>query len=177
MVPEIRTKTEYVDVKRKVPVFETKTVTEMVPQIKTRTTFRTATRTVADIKIQTYMTNVAEVRTKTVYKTRYRDVPVNRTETYWENVPETRYKTTLVKVPRQIQRDHVRAYTVQIPYQVRVCVPFKFCRMVPKTILIPIETCCDQCSQHFDQLHSVSGAYLNYGIHHMGQAWDRMFNQ
>ena len=174
MVPEFRTKVEYVDVKRKVPVFETKTVVEMVPQIKTRTINRTETRTVTDIRVETYMTMVPETKTRTVFKTKYRDVPVTRTETYWENVPQTRYRTFLVKVPRQVQREHVRAYTVKIPYQVQRCVPQHFCRMVPRTITIPIEPCCETCAPAFEELHEVSGAYLNYGMRRLGGFWRRL---
>lgn len=172
MIPEIRTRTEYVDVPRKVPYFETKKVTEMVPQIKTRTTYRTESRTVADKVIKTFMVMVPETRTKTVYKTRYRDVPKIRTEVYWENVPETRYRTRLVQVPRQVARENVRRFTVKVPYQVMVCIPHKICRMVPRQITIPIETCCDQCSQNFTELHEASGAYLNYGIEQIGKVFN-----
>ncbi|MDG1874405.1 MAG: hypothetical protein P8J27_10875 [Mariniblastus sp.] len=183
MVPEIRTRTEYVSVERKVPVYETKTVTELVPQIKTRSTTRTATRTVEEYKIKTFMVMVPEVRTRKIFKTKYRDVPVMRSEVYWENVPETRNRIRWVKVPRKIQREHVRDYTVQIPYQVRVAVPFKTCRMVPKTISVPVEPVCQNCVQNFGPLHSVSAAYLDYGVEQVGQgiqqvgeAWDRIVN-
>lgn len=173
MVPEVRTRMEYVEVPRKVPVYETKKVTEMVPRLMTRTTYRTETRTVTDKKIETYMAMVPEVRTRTVYKTQYRDVPVIRTEVYWEDVPETRYRTVMVPVPRRVARENVRVYSVKIPYQVRVTVPKRICRMVPKTITVPVVQCCEQCAQNFGELHDASEAYLNYGAHRLGEAWDR----
>ena len=161
-VPEIRTRMRFREIKKKVPVFTTKYKTEMVPQIRTRTISRTETRTVTDKQMKTYMVSVPEVLTRTVYKTRYRDVPQTRTEVYWVQVPETRYRVTMQRVPRQVAREHLQTYTVQIPYQVQVSVPVQVCRMVTRTITVPVETCCDQCLQQFGQLREVSSAYLKY---------------
>lgn len=164
MVPEFRTREEMVEVKRTVPVFSTKFETRMVPRIRTRTTSRTETRTVSEKVMKDYLINAPEVRTRTVQKTRYRDVPQLRTEVYWENVPETRYRTRMVRVPRQVARETVKTYSVNIPYQVSVRVPVQVCRMVPKTITIPVEDCCSNCGGSFDQLHEASDAYIQYGV-------------
>ncbi|MFT5300425.1 MAG: hypothetical protein ACI814_001202, partial [Mariniblastus sp.] len=102
--------------------------------------------------------------------------PQIRTETYWVNVPESRQRVVMKRVPFKIARQHVLTYTVNIPYQVRISVPQRFCRMVPKQITIPVEPVCDECSQNFPQLHGVSRSYLQYGTNQAGQAWDRLIN-
>jgi hypothetical protein len=113
--------------------------------------------------MKTYMTYVPEVRTKTVYETKVRNEPQVRTELYWEDVPETRYRTVMVRVPRQVAREHVQTYTVNVPYQVSVCLPVQVFRMVAKTIIVPVEDCCDECYRGFQDVQESSRAYLEYG--------------
>ena len=115
---------------------------------------------------------VPEVRTKTVYKTRFRDVPKKRTESYWINVQEKRNRVVMTRVPKTVTRDHIRSYTVHVPYQVQVTVPRQVCRMVLRKVTIPLQECCDQCSQSFTDLHDASGAYLQYGAQQIGRAWN-----
>ncbi len=166
-VPEIRTKTDYVVVERKVPYIETTKVTEMVPEIKTRRVFKTRSRTVSDVRTETYMTSEPEVLTKTVYDTLYRDVPVFKSELYWENVPKVLKKTVFKPVTRTIKRPAMRRYKVLEPYHVKVKVPQRAVRMVPRKITIPVEECCQECCTEFSDLTDACGAYIGYGLHHV----------
>ena len=171
-VPEIRTKTEYVETKRKVPYVVTKTITEMVPEVRTRRSYRTETETVTDIKTRAFTVMVPEVKTRTVYKTKYRDIPFTRTRLYWEDVPQERSKITYKMVPRKVARKRVHTYTVRIPYQVSIRVPVQRCRMVPKTITIPVETCCDCCVEDFPEVIECGQAYMKYGVMKAREAWN-----
>ena len=163
--PEIRTKTEYVDVERKVPYVETTMVTEMVPEIRTRRVYKTRTRTVSDIKQETFMTAEPEIQTKTVYDKLMRDVPVFYSELYWENVTKVLKKTVFKPVTRTIKRPSIRRYKVLEPYNVKVKVPQRVSRLVPKKITIPVQSCCEQCCTEFTELTDACGAYITYGLH------------
>jgi len=166
-VPEIRTKTEYIEVDRKVPYVEITKVTEMVPEIKTRRVYKTRSRTVSDVRVETFMTAEPELVTKTVYDTLYRDVPVFKSELYWENVTKVLKKTVLKPVTRVIKRPAIRRHKVLEPYNVKVKVPQRAVRMVPRQITIPIEACCEECCTEFTELTDACGAYISYGLHHV----------
>ena len=161
-VPEIRTRIEYVNVEKEVPYVETKTVTEMVPQKRTRTVYKTESRTVAELKTETYFVDEEEVFTRTVYKTKTRDVPVNRAEISWVNVPKVLQKTVFKKVKRKVKRPALQRIPVKVPYQVEVRIPRKICTLVPQTITIPVEECCEHCVTHLPGAHSASQAWIKY---------------
>lgn len=163
-VPEIRTKKEFVEVERKVPYVETSYVTEMIPEIRTRRVYKTESRTVSDVRTETYMTSEPEVVTKTVYDKKTRDIPVFQSELYWENVTKTLKKTVFKPVTRTISRPAIRRRKVNVPYQVNVRVPRRVSRLVPRTITIPIEPCCDQCCVGFDGVTNAFGDYLRFGL-------------
>ena len=166
-VPEIRTKTEYIEVDRKVPYVEITKVTEMVPEIRTRRVYKTRSRTVSDVRVETFMTSEPELMTKTVYDTLYRDVPVFKSELYWENVTKILKKTVLKPVTRVIKRPAIRRHKVLEPYNVKVKVPQRAVRMVPRQITIPVEECCEECCTEFTELTDACGAYISYGLHHV----------
>ena len=166
-VPEIRTKTEYIEVERRVPYVEITKVTEMVPEIKTRRVYKTRSRTVSDVRVETFMTAEPEVMTKTVYDTLYKDVPVFKSELYWENVTKVLKKTVLKPVSRTIKRPAIRRHKVMEPYNVKVKVPRRAVRMVPRQITIPVEACCEECCTEFTDLTDACGAYISYGLHHV----------
>jgi hypothetical protein len=166
-VPEIRTKTEYIEVDRKVPYVEVTKVSEMVPEIKTRRVYKTRSRTVSDVRVETFMTSEPELMTKTVYDTLYRDVPVFKSELYWENVTKILKKTVLKPVTRTIKRPAIRRHKVMEPYSVKVKVPQRAVRMVPRQITIPVEACCQECCTEFTELTDACGAYITYGLHHV----------
>ena len=166
-VPEIHTKTEYIEVDRRVPYVEVTKVTEMVPEIKTRRVYKTRSRTVSDVRVETFMTSEPEVMTKTVYDTLYKDVPVFKSELYWENVTKILKKTVLKPVTRTIKRPAIRRHKVLEPYHVKVKVPQRAVRMVPRQITIPVEVCCEECCTEFSELTDACGAYITYGLHHV----------
>lgn len=166
-VPEIRNVTEYIEVDRKVPYVEITKVTEMVPEIKTRRVYKTRSRTVSDVRVETFMTSEPELMTKTVFDTLYRDVPVFKSELYWENVTKVLKKTVLKPVTRTIKRPSIRRYKVMEPYTVKVKVPQRAVRMVPRQITIPVEECCEECCTEFSELTDACGAYITYGLHHV----------
>ena len=166
-VPEIRTKKEFIEVERKVPYVEITKVTEMVPEIRTRRVYKTRSRTVSDVKVETYMTSEPELMTKTVYDTLYRDVPVFKSELYWENVTKLLKKTVLKPVTRTIKRPAIRRHKVMEPYNVKVKVPQRAVRMVPRQITIPIEACCEECCTEFQDVTDACVAYIGYGLHHV----------
>ena len=144
----------------------------MVPEIRTRKSYRTETETVTDIKTRAFTVMVPEVKTRTVYKTKYRDIPFTRTRLYWEDVPQERSKITYKMVPRKVTRKRVHTYTVQVPYTVSVRVPVRRCRMVPKTITVPVEPCCESCCDQFPGVLECGQAYMEYGIVKAREAWD-----
>ena len=165
-VPEIRTKIEYVDVEKRVPRVVEKTITEMVPQKRTRTIYKTDVRTVTDLKPEIYFEDVKETFTRTVYKKKIRNEPVNRAEIYWVKVPKVLKKTIFQTVKRKIKRPALRRVPVREPYQVEVRIPRRVCTMVPHTITIPVEECCEHCTLHLPGVAVARDAWMEYG-------WDR----
>jgi hypothetical protein len=161
--PEIRTRIEYVDVEKRVPYVETKTITEMVPAKRTRTIYKTDVRTVAELKPEVYFEDVKEVFTRTVYKKKFRNVPVNRAEIYWVKVPKVLKKTIFKTVTRTIKRPALRRVPVRVPYQVEVRIPRRVCTMVPQTITIAVEECCEHCAWHLPGVATATNAWLEYG--------------
>ena len=162
-VPEIRTRVKYVDVEKRVPYVETKTVTEMVPQKRTRTIYKTDIRTVVELKPEIYFEDVKETFTRTVYKKRIRNVPVNRAEIYWVKVPKVLKKTIFKTVRRKVKQPALRRVLVKVPYQVEVRIPRRVCTMVPQTITIPVEECCEHCTWHLPGVATATNAWLEYG--------------
>ena len=171
MVPEIRTRIEYVDVEKRVPYVETKTVTEMVPAKKTRTIFKTDVRTVVEMKPEIYFESVKETFTRTVYKKKFRAVPVNRAEIYWVSVPKVLKKTIFQTVKRKVKRPALRRVPVRVPYQVEVRIPRRVCTMVEHTITIPVEECCEHCTWHLPGVAEATNAWLEYS----GDQTSKMF--
>ncbi len=168
-VPEIRTKIEYVDVEKRVPFVETKTITEMVPETRTRTIYKTDVRTVTEMEPEVYFEDVKEVFNRTVYKKKFRNVPVNRAEIYWVKVPKVIKKTIFQTVKRKIKRPKLRRVPVRVPYQVETRIPRRVCTMVPQTITIPVEECCEHCMLHLPGFADARSAWMDYG-------WDKATN-
>ena len=161
-VPEIRTKIEFVDVEKRVPYVETKTITEMVPVKKTRTIYKTDVRTVSELKPEVFFEDVEEVFNRTVYKKKFRNVPVNRAEINWVKVPKVLKKTIFKTVTRKVKRPALRRVPVRVPYQVEVRIPRRLCTMVPHTITIPVEECCEHCTWHLPGVATATNAWLEY---------------
>lgn len=94
-------------------------------------------------------------------------MPVFKSELYWENVTKILKKTVLKPVTRVIKRPAIRRHKVLEPYNVKVKVPQRAVRMVPRQITIPVEECCEECCTEFTELTDACGAYISYGLHHV----------
>ncbi len=83
---------------------------------------------------------------KKTYKVRvceYQQVPTTREVRYTVYVPKEVTRTEYVTTWRCQQVQETRRYMVTVPYQVEKEVPVRVCKMVPKTIRVPVyPTCC-----------------------------------
>jgi hypothetical protein len=102
-----------------------------------------------------------ETRTRTVTFCEY--VPEQRTQEvqYTVCVPEQRVATHQVTICRTVAEQRTRQVTVMVPYTEQQEVPVQVCRMVPKTITVPVHTGCQ------------SGWCGGYGSGHSGRLFGR----
>jgi hypothetical protein len=61
---------------------------------------------------------------------------------YVECVPVTKTRTYPVTTVRRVPEEKTENYTVCVPYPVQREVQVQVCRMVPKTIQVPVSTGC-----------------------------------
>jgi hypothetical protein len=93
----------------------------------------------------TYQVTVCKPVKKTckVQVCEYQQVPATRQVRYTVCVPKQVTKTVYHTTWRCEQAQETRRYTVCVPYQVEKEVPVRVCKMVPKTIRVPVcPTCC-----------------------------------
>ncbi len=77
----------------------------------------------------------------------YQQVPATRQVCYTVCVPKTVTRTQYVTTWRCEQVQQMRSYTVMVPYQVQKEVTVRVCKMVPKTVRVPVcptACCCQQ---------------------------------
>jgi hypothetical protein len=82
----------------------------------------------------------------------YQQVPATRQVCYTVCVPKTYTTTENVTTYKCVPVQRTRSYTVMVPYQVQKPVTVRVCKMVPKTITVPVcaASCCEQvcCKPH-----------------------------
>ena len=89
-------------------------------------------------------------------------MPVNRAEISWVKVPKVLKKTIFKTVKRKVKRPALRRVPVRVPYQVEVRIPRRVCVMVPHTITVPVEECCEHCTWHLPGVAHATNAWLEY---------------
>ncbi len=116
-----------------------------VPNIVQKEVEVTCMRAVTVEEPCTYHVTVCKPVQKTckVRVCEYQQVPATRQVRYTVCVPKEVTRTEYVTTWRCEQVQETRRYTVCVPYQVEKEVPVRVCRMVPKTIRVPVcPTCC-----------------------------------
>jgi hypothetical protein len=144
--PSVRTVCRRVYVPRtvteQVPVTAYKTEQVSVPYQYNVTVCRPETRT-RKVQVCNYRT---ETRTRDVQVCEMQCVPMTRDVSYTCLVPQKRQQTHNVTTYRMIPEQRVETYKVCVPYQVETPVQVRVCRMVAKTVRVPVcggcATCC-----------------------------------
>jgi len=84
-----------------------------------------------------------ETRTRTVTLCEYVPEQQSREVQYTVCVPEQRVSSHQVTEYRCVPEQKTSTYTVMVPYQEQQEVQVQVCRMVEKTITVPVQTSCD----------------------------------
>ena len=114
---------------------EQRSYTQKVCNWKTET----RTRTVRICKTE------REQRTRTIQVRECKTEQRTRTEKYTVCVPETRTRTVNVTNYKQVSEEGVQKYNVCVPYTETKEVEVQVCKMVPKTITVPVCESCNSC--------------------------------
>ena len=120
-------------------------VTVMKPEERAHThkvcEWKTETRT-KTVRVCNYE---REERTRTMQVCEYKPETRTRTVNYTVCVPETRTRTYNVTNYRRVAEEKTQTYDVCIPYTEQQEVEVQVCKMVPKTITVPVCESCNSC--------------------------------
>jgi hypothetical protein len=83
-----------------------------------------------------------EVRTQICHVTNYETEVVTKEVPYTVCVPQQKTWTETVTTYQQVPEEVTRTVTVCVPVQVEKEVQVNVCHMVPKTIQVPVHSCC-----------------------------------
>jgi hypothetical protein len=115
---------------------ETRTCTVKVCSYVNQT--RTATQRVCEYKCETRTCNYNVTECKVEQRTR--EVP------YTVCVAQTRTRQEQVCEYKQVAVEKTEQYTVMVPHEVEQDVQVQVCRMVPKTVTVQVDNCCNGSS-------------------------------
>jgi hypothetical protein len=96
---------------------------------------RTATRRICEYRCETRAQDYQV--TECSLEQRTREVP------YTVCVAQARTRQEQITEYRQVPTEQVQQYTVMVPHEVERDVQVQVCHMVPQTVTVPAQTCCD----------------------------------
>jgi hypothetical protein len=115
---------------------EKRTCTVKVCSYKNET--RTCTDRVCDYKCETRTCSYPVTECKVEQRTR--EVP------YTVCVAQCRTRQEQVTEYKQVAVEKTEQYTVMVPHEVEQEVQVQVCRLVPKTVTVPVDSCCNGAS-------------------------------